>query len=139
MWPKSACDFLAPLLLSRNRRFAEGILITRKPIPCSIEFGAGDGGIILHNYQQISTPHKHLPPLAKCSFHKCDLGQSYWSVVTFLITQSLCQVIALLGLQGHSAHDEGRPALASTGQHLGSNHARVMANIWIDNFYIHLL
>ena len=24
MWPKSACDFLAPLLLSRNRRFAEG-------------------------------------------------------------------------------------------------------------------
>ena len=35
--PKSACDFLAPLLLSRNRRFAEGILITRKPIPCSIE------------------------------------------------------------------------------------------------------
>ena len=39
MWPKSACDFLAPLLLSRNRRFAEGILITRKPIPCSIESG----------------------------------------------------------------------------------------------------
>ena len=39
MWPKSACDFLAPLLLSRNRRFAECILIPRKPNPCSIEFG----------------------------------------------------------------------------------------------------
>ena len=41
MWPKSACDFLTPLLLSRNRRFAECILIPRKPNPCSIEFGLG--------------------------------------------------------------------------------------------------
>ena len=39
MWPKSACDFLAPLLLLRNQRFAECILIPRKPNPCSIEFG----------------------------------------------------------------------------------------------------
>ena len=44
MWPKSAYDFLASLLLFRNRRFAEGILIPRKPIPCSIE----SGNVALH-------------------------------------------------------------------------------------------
>ena len=34
--------FPGPIFASRNRRFAEGILIPRKPNPCSIESGITD-------------------------------------------------------------------------------------------------
>ena len=64
MWPKSAFDFLAPFLLSRNQRFAGRYFGLKTPILCSIE--SSDGAVPLEpddGDRAVEAPRHHaLPP-----------------------------------------------------------------------------